>query len=198
MTSQPKHNGVTPLPTENTERVMEHEYDGIREYDNPMPRWWLLTFAATVVFSIIYLFNIGPVGNGKGRVADYEAEMAKQARLHPVVASEVSDEMVRAYMANPSMIADGQKVFAQSCAACHGPSGGGLIGPNLTDEFWLHGGRPSQIHKTIADGVLAKGMPPWAKILKPEQLTAVVVYIASIAGTQPANAKAPQGDRLPP
>lgn len=198
MSAQSNDRGVTPPPSGGTERVMEHEYDGIREYDNPMPRWWLLTFAGTVVFSIVYLFNVGPVGNGKGRVADYEAEVAKYNALHPVTVSVVSEEQLQSQRSNPAVIAEGEKVFAQSCASCHGASAGGLIGPNLTDEYWLHGGTLSQIHKTIAEGVLSKGMPPWAKLLKPEQVTAVAVYIASIAGTNPANAKPPQGSRITP
>lgn len=198
MSAEPKDNGQTPPPAGVTDRVLEHEYDGIREYDNPMPRWWLLTFAGTIVFSAVYLFNVGPIGNGKGRVADYEAEMAEQAARHPQVASVVTDEALRAQLSNPAVVSEGQKVFSTSCASCHGAAGGGLIGPNLTDEYWLHGGKLSEMHKTVSEGVLAKGMPPWSKLLKPEQVTAVVIYIASISGTHPANAKPPQGTIVTP
>lgn len=190
--SAPKK-GKTPPPSGVTDRVLEHEYDGIREYDNPMPRWWLLTFAGTVIFSVVYLFNVGPVGNGAGRVADYEAEMAKQLKLHPVTVSDVSDATLLGLSKDASVVEAGKKVFTTNCASCHGPLAGGLIGPNLTDEYWLHGAHLAEIHKTIAEGVLAKGMPPWGKILKPDQVNAVVVYIASLQGSHPANAKAPQG-----
>lgn len=182
----------------NEDRLLDHEYDGIQEYDNPMPRWWLLTFAGTIIFSVIYMFNIGPVGNGKGRIADYEAEMAEQARLHPVVVDNVTDEQLIALSKDASALAAGKQVFTTNCVACHGPDGGGLIGPNLTDEYWLHGGRPSEVHKTVTEGVLAKGMPPWGKMLKPDQIKDVVVYVESLKGTHPANPKAPQGTPVTP
>lgn len=172
---------------------MQHEYDGIREYDNPMPRWWLLSFAGTIVFSVIYIFNVGPIGSGKGRIADYEAEVAANALAHPVAVVAITDEALLAEAKNAAVVAEGKKVYSTSCASCHGPDGGGLIGPNLTDEYWLHGGKPSQIYKTVTEGVLAKGMPPWEKMLKPEQVRAVVAYVTSLAGTHPANPKAPQG-----
>lgn len=184
---------VTPPPVGVQDRVLEHEYDGIREYDNPMPRWWLMSFAGTIVFSVVYMFNVGPVGNGKGRIADYEAEVAAQAALHPTAVVAISDDVLRADAKNAAVVAEGKKVFSTSCASCHGPEGGGIIGPNLVDEYWLHGGKPSEIYKTVAEGVLAKGMPPWSKMLKPDQVKAVVVYITSIAGSHPANPKAPQG-----
>ncbi len=193
MSPAPRDTEKTPPPAGVEDRVMEHEYDGIREYDNPMPRWWLLTFAGTVVYSAVYLFNVGPVGNGRGRVADYEAEVAQHEAAHPVVASTVTDESLLALGKDASVLAEGKKVYATSCASCHGPAGGGLIGPNLTDEYWLHGANPSFIHKTVVEGVLAKGMPPWGKLLKPEQVTAVVVYVSSLQGSHPADAKPPQG-----
>jgi cytochrome c oxidase cbb3-type subunit III len=198
MSDAMRDNGKTPPPSGVEDRVMEHEYDGIREYDNPMPRWWLLTFAGTVIFSVVYMFNVGPVGNGKGRVADYEAEVAEQQRLHPVAASTVTEEGLLALGGDHETLEEGQEVYRTSCAACHGPAGGGLIGPNLTDEYWIHGARLSDIHKTVVDGVLAKGMPPWSKMLKPEQITAVVVYVASLKGSNPPGAKPPQGEIAKP
>src|SRR3954469_23076157 len=108
MSDTPKKGDKTPPPSGLQDRVLEHEYDGIREYDNPMPRWWLLTVAGTIVFSVVYMFNIGPVGNGKGRVADYEAEMAKERALHPVVASAVTEDMLHSSLSNPAIVAQGK------------------------------------------------------------------------------------------
>lgn len=193
MSTDPKSNGKKPASPPITDRVLEHEYDGIREYDNPMPRWWLLTFAGTIVFSIVYMFNIGPVGNGAGRIADYEAEMARELARHPSPVSTVTEASLLALKNDASTVQAGAKVFAVSCAMCHGVAAGGNIGPNLTDEFWLHGGHLTDLHKTVTEGVLAKGMPPWGKTLKPAQINAVVVYIASLQGSHPANPKAPQG-----
>ena len=179
-------------------RLLEHEYDGIREYDNPMPRWWLLTFAGTVIFSVVYLFNVGPVGNGKGRVADYEAEMAAAAALMPPTPAGVDPAQLLALAKDEEVTEEGQEVYASYCASCHGPNGGGLIGPNLADNVWIHGGAPEAVYKTIAEGVLAKGMPPWEKSLKPDQLTNVTAYVLSLAGTSPTNPKAPEGEPYTP
>ena len=175
-------------------RVLEHSYDGIQEYDNPMPRWWLLTFAGTIIFSIVYLFNIGPVGRGKGPIADYEADMKTFAAAHPPTGdAPVSAEALLALSMDASALELGKQTYAANCVSCHGADGGGIIGPNLADEFWLHGSTLPDIYKTISIGVLDKGMPPWSKILKPEQVRAVTVYVASLKGTTPANPKAAQG-----
>jgi cytochrome c oxidase cbb3-type subunit III len=180
------------------DRLLDHEYDGITEYDNPMPRWWLLTFAGTVIFSVIYLFDVGPIGNGKGRIADYEAEVAAAAALQPETPSAIDPSQLLAMASDASVTSAGQQVYASYCAACHGPDGGGLIGPNLTDSFWIHGGAPDAVYKTIAEGVLAKGMPPWEKSLKPDQMNSVTAYVLSLAGTSPTNPKAPEGDPYTP
>ncbi len=179
-------------------RIIDHEYDGIQEYDNPMPRWWLLTFAATVVFSVIYVFNIGPIGNGKGRIADYEAEVAAAAALVPDAPAPVDPARLLALAGDAETKATGAQVYGAYCAACHGPDGGGGIGPNLADDAWLHGGAPEAVYRTIAEGVLAKGMPPWEKSLKPEQMTAVTAYVLSLRGTTPSNPKAAEGEPYTP
>ncbi len=181
-------------PDRPTDRIMEHEYDGIQEYDNPMPRWWLMTFAGTVVFSIIYYFNVGPVGNGKGRIADYEADMKAFAAAHPApTGGDMSAEQLLALVQNEDAVEEGEEVYKAYCAACHGADGGGIIGPNLADAFWIHGSKITDVYATVTNGVLEKGMPPWGKTLKPRQLSNVVAYVASLQGTTPANPKAPQG-----
>jgi len=177
----------------NDPKIMEHEYDGIQEYDNPMPRWWLLTFAATIVFSVIYYFNVGPVGNGKGRIADYEADMKAFADAHPAPTGGSSPDRLLALAKDPKEVSEGKEVFTKNCVVCHGADGGGVIGPNLADDYWIHGAALDSVYAVIANGVLAKGMPPWGKMLKPEDMERVVAYVVTLRGTNPANPKAPQG-----
>lgn len=181
------------------DRLIEHSYDGIQEYDNPMPRWWLLTFAGTIIFSVIYLFNVGPVGNGKGRVADYEDDMKKFAAAHPApTGGDASAEQLLALVKDKDALHEGEETYKAYCASCHRMDGGGLIGPNLADNAWIHGGQITDIYKTVVNGVLEKGMPPWGKTLKPEDVEQVVAYVASLQGSNPANPKAPQGTPVTP
>lgn len=176
-------------------RLIDHQYDGIQEYDNPMPRWWLGTFYATIIFSVIYLFNVGPIGSGKGRIGEYDEAMARAAALTPPPSAggAVDANALLALAKDEGALAEGKAVFVTNCAACHAADGGGNIGPNLTDRFWLHGGRVEDIDRTIRAGVLAKGMPAWDKLLKPAQLDRVVAFVYSLGGTTPAKPKAPEG-----
>lgn len=183
-------------PAENEQRLIEHSYDGIQEYDNPLPRWWVYMFYATIVFAIFYASNLG-VGVGPGRIAQYEAEMAAFRAAHPEPEGGVSPEQLAALAADPNAREAGKQVFTANCAACHRADGGGMIGPNLTDEAWLHGSKLEDIHKTVVEGVLAKGMPPWGKLLKPDQVNAVTVYVGSLKGSNPPNAKPPEGEVVP-
>ena len=136
-------------------QVTEHEYDGIQEYDNPMPRWWLLTFAATIIYSVIYLFNVGPVGNGKGRIADYEADMAAFAAAHPAPTGGPSSDRLLALVKDPKAVAVGKELFTKNCVSCHRADGGGLIGPNLADNYWIHGAILDSVYSVVSNGVLA-------------------------------------------
>lgn len=175
------------------EKLLDHEYDGIQEYDNPMPRWWKNLFWATIVFSVLYAINIGPMGSGRGRIAQYEQEIAEARVKYPAPAQVVDDAGLAAMSRDPQVVALGRQTFAQQCAACHRADGGGLIGPNLTDEYWLHGGRLTEVLHTVRGGVLAKGMPAWAKVLKPDQVTAVVAYIATLREAPAKEGKKPEG-----
>ena len=182
-------------PQNQDDRLLDHEYDGIKEYDNPLPRWWLATLWGTVVFAVLYVFNIPGIGIGKGRLADYAADSTRQAAL--LAANDpfqgVTEEMVMAAAANPAQRALGRSLFAANCAACHAADGGGIIGPNLTDNYWIHGGRPVEVFRTAANGVPEKGMPTWKAVLSRDQLLAVVGYVTTLRGTTPAAPKAPQG-----
>jgi cbb3-type cytochrome c oxidase subunit III len=105
---------------------------------------------------------------------------------------------ILAQAADTEVLGRGKATFTAMCAACHGPDGGGVIGPNLTDDYWLHGSSPTAVHTTVANGVLAKGMPAWGKTLQPAELDAVVAYVISLHGTSPASPKAPEGVQEPP
>jgi len=177
-------------------RLLDHEYDGIQEYDNPMPRWWLWIFYATILYSVLYWFNVPGIGPGKGRIAAYEADVAAAGALRAEVAAArpgPSEEALHELSEEDDVVAAGKATFAQMCASCHGPDGGGVIGPNLTDDAWIHGGTGLAIHKTVTEGVLAKGMPAWGTMLAPDKVDAVVAYVLTLRGTRPANPKAAEG-----
>jgi cytochrome c oxidase cbb3-type subunit 3 len=183
------------------EQLLDHNYDGIQEYDNPLPKWWVYIFYATIVFSVLYWFNVPGIGSGKGRVANYEQEMekarAQQAQLaakNPVV--QDTDATLMASMHDPAVMALGKEVFVGTCAVCHRPDGGGNIGPNLTDEYWIHGGKPTEILNTVTTGVLEKGMPAWGQTLPPEKVRAAAIYVLSMQGSHPESPKAAQGTKL--
>jgi len=179
------------------DRLLDHEYDGIREYDNPMPRWWLYIFWGSIIWAALYWFNVPGIGEGKGRIADYDASIAaaKAAFPAPAVATGPTGAELLALAKDPAELAAGKALFATTCSPCHGPAGGGVIGPNLTDAYWLHGGTPEAIWHTVNGGVLAKGMPAWGQSLSPDKVSAVVAYVISLQGTTPDNPKAPEGVR---
>ena len=185
-----------PQPRSGEDRLLDHEVDGIREYDNPMPRWWLWIFYATIAFSVVYALNLPGLGPGKGRLADYEKEMAAARELENArkAAEPVLDDGgVLALAADPARCASGKVTFETTCSPCHRMDGGGSIGPNLTDGYWIHGGRPSEILKTVSDGVPDKGMPAWNAMLDPGQIATVVAYVTTLRGSNPPEPKAPQG-----
>jgi cytochrome c oxidase cbb3-type subunit 3 len=181
-------------------RLLDHSYDGIQEFDNPMPRWWVITFWATILFAILYALNVPGIGSGKGRIADYEADVAAAAaaRQQMEPAGAPTGEALAALAADPQVLADGKAIYATNCVACHRDDGGGLIGPNLADDYWIHGGTLDEIRKTIDEGVLAKGMPNWGKVIAPDQVSAAAVYVQSLQGTNPPNPKPPEGTKITP
>jgi cytochrome c oxidase cbb3-type subunit 3 len=123
---------------------------------------------------------------------------AKELRAQLEPAGGPTPEALAALAADQKVVADGKQVFVTYCAACHRPDGGGQIGPNLTDDSWIHGGTLPEIHKTVTEGVLAKGMPEWGKVLKQDQVNAVTVYVKSLFGTNPPNPKPPEGVKVTP
>lgn len=185
----------TPEGQDNAHLLLDHEYDGIQEYDNPMPRWWLATFWVTIIFAVLYVLNAPVFGRGPGQIAEYEADM--QAAEAILAANDplagMTGELLMARVSDPAELEFGSATFASNCAACHAADGGGGIGPNLTDAWTLHGSEPMAVLRLINSGVAEKGMPPWGKVLQPEQLLAVAAYVISLDGKTSAAPKAPQG-----
>jgi cytochrome c oxidase cbb3-type subunit III len=180
-----------------------HDIDGIREYDNPMPGWLMAIWWGSLIFSAAYLIFFA-LSFGEGSMeAEYRGETqtslaSVQAYFdaNPLVPPSAAEMLAGA--ANPTALQLGAGRFAKSCAPCHGEKAQGLIGPNLTDDRWIHGGRVEQIFQTVAKGWPAKGMPPWGRALKPAEISALVSYIRSLQGSNPPNARPPEGDQAAP
>ena len=170
-----------------------HEYDGIREFDNPLPRWWLLTFYGAVVFSVGYWFYYHSLAAGELPMAAYAVELEAGEKLE--LAAElkaVGEEQLLALAQNPDAVQRGAAVFKQNCVACHGERGQGLIGPNLTDAYWLHGSKAKQIHQVITAGILDKGMPSWRPVLGASKVQDATAFVLSLKGKD-VPGKAAQG-----
>lgn len=178
--------------------LLDHEYDGIRELDNPMPGWWKALFLASVVFSALYLAFYQ--GLGSRLIADeYAAEVRRYDELQKALAARaavVSEETLAELTHDAKVLAEARSKFEAVCAPCHGSRGEGKIGPNLTDEFWLNGdGSLMSILSTVDGGVVAKGMPAWGRQLKPDELKKVAAYVGSIRNTHQAGGKKGEGQR---
>lgn len=179
---------MSPKKKEEEAKVLDHDYDGIQELDNPLPRWWVYMFYATIVFSIFYILHYS-LGPGKSIDEKFEDKIAQVTEQKETAADVTVD-----YSSTPERLETGKLVFDAKCSACHKTDGGGLVGPNLTDNYWIHGGSSEDIAKVIRDGVVSKGMLAWEALLKPEEITSLVVYIHALNGSNPAGAKAPEGE----
>jgi len=177
---------------------IEHAYDGIKELNNPVPAWFNVLFFGTMLFAAGYLFYYHIGGYGDLQDKEYEHEMVKaqeeKAAYLEKSANTIDENSVLADK-TPVTLEEGKGIFTSNCVVCHGDKGQGIIGPNLTDDFWLHGGGINNVFKTIKYGVPEKGMISWEKNLTPKQISAVANYILSIHGSNPPGAKAPQGEK---
>lgn len=176
--------------------MKDHEYDGIQEYDNPLPRWWLITFYATIIFAVWYYYHY-EFGSGASLQQELEVAMTEIQGLKQAApqGEMLTEESLTQQMQDPNMLNLGMTAYNEKCAACHGQELQGMIGPNLTDKFWIHGkGTRVEIVNLIKVGVPDKGMPAWESIMKKEEIIATAAYIHSKIGSNPANAKPPQGN----
>ncbi len=186
--------------------LREHSFDGIQEYDNDLPRWWVNLFFATIVFGVGYMvWYHNPFGQTETLESTYLKERARAAAGQqgngpgapgaPGGGAEASGgfDFVAA-KADAALVAQGKTLFNQNCGSCHGALGQGLVGPNLTDDRWLHGSTYEAMEKIISNGVPPKGMPAWDGILGKSKIRSVAVYIGTLRGTNPAGAKAPEGE----
>ncbi|HEX3035512.1 MAG TPA: cbb3-type cytochrome c oxidase N-terminal domain-containing protein [Thermodesulfobacteriota bacterium] len=182
--------------TEKDKLIEDHEYDGIKELNNPLPGWWLMTFYITIIFAVIYFayyqFLGGPTLDEE-LAQDMSEIQAARTEAEKAVGMK-SEENFTSMLDDQEVLAQGKAEFATKCAACHGDKGQGIIGPNLTDDYWIHGdGSIVSILKTANEGVLDKGMPPWKGVIAPDLLEKVAVYVYSLRDTNPEGAKPPQG-----
>jgi cytochrome c oxidase cbb3-type subunit III len=179
--------------------VMDHEYDGIREYDNPLPRWWVWMWAGSFFFSVGYFFHYHVSHNGASVEDGYVADMAeaREAEAKQSLAEPVNEESLGKLLQNPALMADAKALFGLRCAPCHGANAQGLIGPNLTDNSWLHGtGKLTDIYGVVDGGVAAKGMPAWGRQLSPIELRKIVAFVGTLRGSN-VPGKAPEGTAVP-
>ncbi|HVU04553.1 MAG TPA: cbb3-type cytochrome c oxidase N-terminal domain-containing protein [Polyangiaceae bacterium] len=177
--------------------LTDHEYDGIQEYDNPMPRWWVLIFWGSFYFAFSYFmwFHVYFKGSVKEDYAAdmtaYREEMAKKA-----LGANVTEEALEKLTKDPAMMADAQGIFQKRCVQCHAANGQGLIGPNLTDDFWIHGkGTLMDIYGVVNGGVPAKGMPEWGKQLSAIEVAKAAAYVGTLRGKH-LPGKAPEGTQI--
>ncbi|SHI95166.1 cytochrome c oxidase cbb3-type subunit 3 [Mesonia phycicola] len=179
------------------EIILDHDYDGIRELDNNLPPWWIYGFYASIVFAAVYLLRFH-VFNDYNQIQEYEAEVV-EAKIaiaeYKKTAKNLVDINTVELLTEPGDLAAGKNIFQTNCAACHKADGGGGIGPNLTDKYWLLGGGIKNVFRTVTEGGRSgKGMVAWEQTLKPVERAQVASYVLSLQGTTPAEPKEPQGE----
>ncbi len=187
-------------PDKYANKLLGHEYDGIQEYDNPLPGWWTWMSIGSVITAILYVIWMHGGMGGPTQVEELKAEMETAAKLYPnatpaptaaaggatgaPAGPPVPEIDESQYKGNAAAIAEGKKMFVTYCAPCHLVEATGKIGPNLTDATWIHGGKYSDIRRTITQGVPAKGMVTWAGVLTTEQIAQLAAHVHSLGGGQ--------------
>lgn len=187
------------VPVEQEETIMtDHVYDGIRELDNNLPLWWKYMFYATIVFSAIYIYYYHYSGSGVLQDQEYVAQMEQAEKDKEAYAksnpNSINENNVKV-LTSASVLAKGKQIFLDNCAACHGSDGGGKVGPNLTDNYWIHGNGIKNVFVTISAGVPGK-MQAWKNNFSSSDIQSVANYVLTLKGTTPANPKAPEGTEI--
>jgi cytochrome c oxidase cbb3-type subunit 3 len=207
MTSKPHQlsvsSGTSPMSPPNSaasgDPLTGHEYDGIAEYDNPMPAWWRRIFWATFVFSLGYVVHYHFTGNGESVSQGYAREMREQREIEAAQAlgKELTEDGLAKLMHDPALVKDGQGIFAARCVQCHAERGQGNIGPNLTDDHWINGsGTLLDLYEIVSNGRPQRGMPTWSRMLRPMEVAQVVAFVGTLRGTN-LPGKAAEGTALP-
>lgn len=193
MSDDVRHGGAAS--GEGEDELRGHTFDGIQEYDNRLPNWWLAILFGSIVFALAYWIWFHTIGAGDLPRESFDAEMqaAAEARLARATESGLSNQALLMMAKMDDRVAAGRQIFEQYCVVCHSENGGGLVGPNLTDDYWIHGGTPMDIHKVVTEGVTAKGMAAWGNQLGPTRVNNVVAYVLTLRGTG-VPGKAPEGD----
>lgn len=190
-----RFNKVVPIEKEQ-DIMLEHDYDGIKELDNSLPPWWKYGFYFSILVAVVYIWYYHGGGNGPSSEQEYIAAVQKgeeeKAAYLAKTAGNIDETNVK--MADAAGIEEGKTLYAKNCAACHAADGGGSVGPNLADEYWLHGGSLVDVFKSIKYGWQDKGMKPWKDDFSPRQLASLASYVKSLQGTKPAAPKEAQGE----
>jgi len=173
--------------------LLDHEADGIRELDNQLPRWWVWLFYLTIIYSAAYLLYYHVFNVGDLQAAEYAKEM-KTGESVKAAAMTKFEAGIPALQpsSDAAVIATGLQIYSKNCAPCHRVDGGGLVGPNLCDDYWIHGSNFADSVNIIWNGVPTKGMITWKTVMKPEEIYAVASYIYTLRGTHPVNPKPPE------
>ena len=179
-------------------KLLDHNYDGIQELDNPLPGWWVQTFIWTIIFAIGY-YCYYELGNGPSLQSELKQDMAQiESQIIASKGQGFQNDEVLKLVTDSEKMKGAAKAFTEKCVSCHGDHAQGVIGPNLTDHYWIHGdGKPGSIATVINAGVLDKGMPAWGALLSRDDILSLAAYIVSLKDSKPAGAKAPQGTEYP-
>jgi cytochrome c oxidase cbb3-type subunit 3 len=172
--------------------LLDHDYDGIRELDNVLPPWWVNLFYACVIFAIVYLVRFHVVGDyDQKQEFETEMEVAKaDIEKFKETSPDVFDMEKVTQLTDAASLAKGKEIFTNVCVACHRADGGGQIGPNLTDEYWILGGGIKNVFHTLMEGGReGKGMVAWKTSMKPADLQKVASYVLSLQGSKPKDPK---------
>jgi cytochrome c oxidase cbb3-type subunit 3 len=176
------------------DRLLDHNFDGIQELDNDLPPWWVYLFYLTIIFSIGYFLMYHILGEWPLQEAEYQNELQAAAELKAELAAANPAPVVLAPLTDAAALDNGKNIWIERCAQCHLDDGGGSIGPNMTDNYWIHGNDYATFIRIVNDGILDKGMLAWKGILTPQEINEVTSYMVTLQGTTPKTPKAPQGE----